>query len=150
MLIYFPAQQNMPANTNQNLLLFSRNVNLNMMKKRILIFDDDVEILEVLNIIFTELGCQVEVSQFSDNVLTRLNNYQPDLVLMDNLMPPVSGADAVQTIRKSFLFSHIPVILITACPDTATLCKKAGADGFLMKPFNINDLENLVKLHLML
>ncbi|MBD8084549.1 response regulator [Chryseobacterium caseinilyticum] len=118
------------------------------MGKKILIFDDDIAILELLQVILTDLEFEVEVSQFSENVLTLVKDFQPDLILMDNLLPPVSGAEAVQIIRSSGLFNHLPIIMITACPNTAALSKRAGANDFLMKPFDINELENLVKLHL--
>jgi CheY-like chemotaxis protein len=58
-----------------------------MSKKKILIFDDDKTILEVITIIFEENGYQVEISETSHDILEKVEQFQPDVILMDNWIP---------------------------------------------------------------
>ncbi|AZA73736.1 response regulator [Chryseobacterium indoltheticum] len=119
-----------------------------MDRKRILIFDDDVPLLDVLQIIFTEGGYEVEVSQSSNNVVECVSTFQPDLILMDYLIPEIGGAEAIKTLRNNQKFNKVPVILVSATTNIAKIKNTSGANDYLRKPFDIDDLETIVNKYL--
>lgn len=116
-----------------------------MSTKRILIFDDDKSILDVFTIIFSENGYEVEVSETSHNIIERVTDFRPHLILMDNWIPDIGGIEAVKLLRNHREFKNIPVIYISANSDINTLAKKAEADDYLAKPFELQILEKKVE-----
>jgi len=116
-----------------------------MNTKRILIFDDDKSILDVFTIIFSENGYEVEVSETSHNIIERVADFRPHLILMDNWIPDIGGIEAVKLLRNHREFKDIPVIYISANSDINTLAKKAKADDYLAKPFELQILEKKVE-----
>ncbi|KQS91450.1 MULTISPECIES: response regulator [Chryseobacterium] len=119
-----------------------------MNKKKILIFDDDTTILEVVTIIFEENGYDVEISETSHDIMERVENFRPDLILMDNWIPNIGGVEATKKLKNHPDFKAIPVIYVTANNDIAKLAKEAGADDFVAKPFNLDDIEEKVAKYL--
>lgn len=119
-----------------------------MNKKRILIFDDDAAILEVITIIFEENGYDVKISETSHDILEKVAEYQPDIILMDNWIPRIGGVEATKLLKNSEEFNHIPVIYVTANNDIAALASEAQADDYVSKPFNLDDLEAMVAKHI--
>ncbi|MCX8534207.1 response regulator [Chryseobacterium luquanense] len=115
-----------------------------MSKKKILIFDDDKAILEVITIIFEENGYQVEISETSHDIIEKVSQFQPDVILMDNWIPRIGGVQATQLLKSYDEFKDIPVIYVTANNDIVALAKEAQADDFVAKPFNLDDLEDKV------
>ncbi|WP_400263250.1 PleD family two-component system response regulator [Sphingobacterium sp. SG20118] len=119
-----------------------------MGNKKILLFDDDVNILEVCTIILESSGYQVATSQTSHDIIEKVTEILPDLILMDNWIPEIGGIKATQLVKNHPDFKHIPVIYVSANSDIHLLAEEAGADSYLEKPFNLDDLENQVKLML--
>ncbi len=115
-----------------------------MNKKKILIFDDDATILEVITIIFEENGFQVEISETSHDILERVAQYRPDVILMDNWIPRIGGVEATRLLKSHEEFKNIPVIYVTANNDIVALAREAQADDYVAKPFNLDDLEEKV------
>lgn len=111
---------------------------------KVLIFDDNEELLELCSIILQDMGCEVRTTQTSDNADLQAFEYMPDIIFMDNWLPNLSGIEATRLIKKHPGVRHIPVIYFSANPNIADLCAKAGADDCLAKPFDISDLEEMV------
>ncbi|UKB77605.1 response regulator [Chryseobacterium sp. MEBOG07] len=119
-----------------------------MSKKKILIFDDDTAILEVITIIFEENGYEVKISETSHDILERVAEYKPDVILMDNWIPRIGGVEATKLLKSTEEFKHIPVIYVTANNDIVALASEAQADDYVSKPFNLDDLEEKVAKHI--
>ncbi|GAA4160086.1 response regulator [Chryseobacterium ginsenosidimutans] len=119
-----------------------------MSKKKILIFDDDTAILEVITIIFEENGYQVEISETSHDILEKVEQYRPDVILMDNWIPKIGGVEATKLLKNHEEFKNIPVIYVTANNDIVALAEEAQADDYVAKPFNLEDLEDKVAKYL--
>ncbi|HCN48812.1 MAG TPA: response regulator [Chryseobacterium sp.] len=119
-----------------------------MSKKKILIFDDDTAILEVITIIFEENGYDVRISETSHDILEKVADYQPDVILMDNWIPKIGGVEATKLLKSTEEFKHIPVIYVTANNDIVALASEAQADDYVSKPFNLDDLELMVAKHI--
>ncbi len=115
-----------------------------MENKKILIFDDDVAILEVVTIIFEESGYEVKISETSHDILEKVSECKPDVILMDNWIPKIGGVEATKVLKNNEEFKHIPVIYMTANNNIAALASEALADDYISKPFDLDDLEEKV------
>lgn len=113
--------------------------------KKILIFDDDKSILEVFTIIFAENGYDVEISETSHDIIERVEAFKPDLILMDNWIPEIGGIEALKLLRNHQDFKNIPVIYVSANSDIVSLAKKAQANDYIAKPFDLTELETKVE-----
>lgn len=113
--------------------------------KRVFIFDDNEELLELCTLILEEMGCEIRTSMVSDNPDKQVIDFQPDIIFMDNWLPNISGVEATRIIKLNKLVSHIPVIYISANNNVQDLARQAGADDFLPKPFDISALEDMVR-----
>jgi two-component system cell cycle response regulator DivK len=113
------------------------------MKKKILIFDDDADILEVCTILLEDNGFEAFTQNNCEDVLQKLDHVLPDVVLMDNKIPPNGGIPASRMIRESADHSKLPIVFFSANQDVARLAAEAGADTYIEKPF---DLENLIRV----
>ena len=111
---------------------------------KILIFDDDTSILEVITIIFEENGYEVQISETSHDIIQRVSDFRPDVILMDNWIPNIGGVEATKLLKSHEEFKNIPVIYVTANNDIAALAATARADDYVAKPFNLEDLEEKV------
>ncbi|HLS94506.1 response regulator receiver domain-containing protein [Sphingobacterium allocomposti] len=116
-----------------------------MKNKTILIFDDDSNILEVCSIILSDAGYDVRISETSHDIIEKVSELTPDVILMDNWIPDIGGIEATRLLKKHPEFGKIPVIYISANNDIHTLAENAGADAYLAKPFDIADLEETVE-----
>lgn len=119
-----------------------------MSKKKILIFDDDAIILEVVSIIFEDAGYEVKISETSHDIIEKVAEFQPNVILMDNWIPNIGGVEATKLLKSHDEFKSIPVIYVTANNDISALAKEAQADDFIAKPFNLEDLEEKVGKYL--
>lgn len=115
-----------------------------MRKKKILIFDDDTTLLELISIIFEDGGYEVDISQTSHDILEKVSVFRPDLILMDNWIPNIGGIEATKLLKSQEEFKHIPVIYVTANNDIEALAETAQADDHVAKPFDLEDLEQKV------
>ena len=111
------------------------------MNHKILIYDDDADILEVCATILRMKGYDVLCKDHCKDVLLDIKTYQPDVILMDNWLPDIGGVKSIQLIKKTPEFQDIPVIFFSANSHVEELAKEAGADYMLKKPFDLTDLQ---------
>lgn len=109
------------------------------MKKKILIADDDADILFVLKMMLELKGYEVELASEGDKVITLITN-KPDLILLDIWMGNYDGREICQQLKNNPATSGIPIILISASREIEQSAKDAGANDFVAKPFEQHDL----------
>lgn len=114
------------------------------MPKRIFIFDDNTDILELCSLILEAAGYEVKTSTTSNHIVNQVSAYMPHLIFMDNWLPDIGGVEATRSLKNHPALMHIPVIYFSANTDVSVLAEKAGADNFLAKPFDIQSLEEMV------
>jgi DNA-binding response OmpR family regulator len=107
---------------------------------KILIVEDDIDILTVLTMTLKEEGYQVEGTLNGDETFTRTERFKPDLVIMDIYLSGTNGKEICKKLKSDKKTSHIPVILISASTQLRSTVKECGADGFISKPFDTEDL----------
>lgn len=115
------------------------------MPKKIMICDDDNGLLEMLEIVMDEFGYDVITEIDSVKVLKTVEREKPDLILLDIWMPVLTGDQVLKNIRLNPDFSQIPIIMYSASQDGADIAKKCGADDYIAKPFDMDDLELKIK-----
>ena len=113
--------------------------------KRILVCDDDLDILDILEYALTDSGWDVIKSYNVDDIINKVENANPSVIIMDNWIPGVGGIEATQEIKRHPEFFRIPVIYLTANNDFESLAKRAGADLAVPKPFDLDSLTMLVE-----
>jgi CheY-like chemotaxis protein len=82
--------------------------------KRILVCDDDLDILDILDYALTDEGWEVVKTYTVDNIIDKVQSAQPSVIIMDNWIPGVGGIEATQAIKRHPVFRNIPVIYLTA------------------------------------
>ncbi|HEY4335247.1 MAG TPA: response regulator, partial [Puia sp.] len=96
------------------------------MNKRVMIFDDDADILEVCTIVLETHGFEVIVQNTCDDLLRKVLDSAPDVVLMDNKIPPFGGIAATREIKATPAFRDLPIVYFSANQDIARLASEAG------------------------
>ncbi|WP_125154241.1 response regulator transcription factor [Clostridium rectalis] len=111
---------------------------------KILIVDDDLNICEVIKMYLDSAGYDTRVSNDGKEAQEAFEEYKPDLVLLDIMLPHMDGIDVLKWIRKD---SHCPVIMLTAKGETfdKVLGLELGADDYMVKPFEPKELVARVK-----
>lgn len=112
---------------------------LTMKRKKILVVDDDPAIVDVLTLMLEDEGYVVEATTSGRNVQAMQDNY-PDLLLLDIRLSGMDGRDICRYLKNHQSTENIPIILISASRDIERSAIMAGADDFLAKPFEMNDL----------
>lgn len=101
--------------------------------------DDDPSILDAIKIILEDEGYEVETTE--DGALAQeIKNPFPDLLILDVWMSGVDGRDVCKHLKAADKTKGIPIILISATKDLAQIAKDAGADDFIVKPFQLDHL----------
>jgi len=113
---------------------------------KILVAEDDESIAEVMTLILSENGHNVITASDEKTFLSSVSQ-NPHLILLDISLSGVSGAHLTKRMKKDPTYSAIPIIIVSANTDTAEIAKKSGADGFLLKPFDLDQLLELVTTH---
>ena len=116
-------------------------------RKRILVVDDDPIIVETIVQSLEEDEYDYEVISASDGFEAGLqvNHFRPHLLILDIMMPEISGWDVAAKIKENPKWKSIPIIFLTAKGDTMSIGMGGlAADDYIVKPFNIEDLKNRV------
>lgn len=135
-----------PLNTNtEPMELEQTTVNFDTSKHTVMIIDDDPSMLWFVSEIFVD---KYNVLSFNNaaEALASLELKQPDLIISDVMMPEIDGLSFAQKIKQNKLWSHIPLILLSALHHEDDQVKgiEAGAEVYVTKPFNVKYLEKVV------
>jgi DNA-binding response OmpR family regulator len=110
--------------------------------KKILIADDEPNIVAAIEFLLQQSGYEVRVAQNGKEALELAETWQPDLVLLDVMMPLASGYEVCQRMRERAELRHIKIIMLSAKGRDAEVNKgmAIGADVYVTKPFSTRDL----------
>jgi two-component system, OmpR family, alkaline phosphatase synthesis response regulator PhoP len=121
-------------------------------KNRILIADDNQPNRELLEAYLSDVDCDVEHAADGQDTLDKVKSFKPDLILLDVMMPKLSGFEVCQKLKADSNLRKIMVLMVTALNEAGDIERavKAGTDDFLSKPVNKTELlkrvENMLKL----
>jgi signal transduction histidine kinase len=113
----------------------------------ILVIDDEPDNFDVIDTLLDNRGYQLNYASNGEQALELLPSFQPDLILLDVMMPNMSGIEFCQKFKANTRWQHIPVIMVTALTNKEDLsqCLTAGADDFISKPVNGLELRARVR-----
>ena len=109
---------------------------------RILVVDDDTRLTDLLQLVFESKGFGVTIANNGMQALESLETELPEAILLDLMMPDMSGLEVCQQIRANPRTSNIPIVVLTAKPGMTSKREllEAGATNYLVKPVPLNDL----------
>jgi two-component system, OmpR family, alkaline phosphatase synthesis response regulator PhoP len=110
--------------------------------KRVLIADDEDNIVLSLEFLLRQLGCEVTVARDGEQALQQARAQPPDLILLDVMMPGLSGYDVCQQLRADPRFAGTRIVMLTAKGREAEVARgrALGADDYIVKPFSTREL----------
>lgn len=107
---------------------------------KILVVDDDRDILSVMEALLTRKGFEVETTTKGENTFPKIESFKPDLILLDVLISGYDGRSICKKLKSNEQTMHIPVIMFSAHPAAAASISEYGANDFIAKPFDVNNL----------
>jgi DNA-binding response OmpR family regulator len=115
-------------------------------KRKVLIADDEPNIVMALEFLLKRNGYEVRTAANGDETLAQVESFQPDLVLMDIMMPLKSGYEVCQRMRERPEWNHIKIVMLSAKGREAEVSKgmSLGADMYVTKPFSTQELIDTV------
>lgn len=113
--------------------------------KKALVVDDSAYNRTLLSAILRKKGIVVETSDNGEDAVAKFNNIQPDIVFLDNIMPKMSGVEALAEMKKiNQNFIGIMLTSISAAEDVQA-AKVAGANGYILKPYEADKIYEVLK-----
>lgn len=106
----------------------------------ILLVEDDESLTDILTELFSEEGYQIRCIGGAEDILPLIDQFHPDLVLLDYVLPKVNGGELCSQIKKHRDFCSIPVIIYSAFSRVLLSLGDYGCDVFMEKPFDLNEL----------
>ncbi|MFA6541026.1 MAG: response regulator [Bacteroidota bacterium] len=115
------------------------------MTKKVLIVDDSAYNRTLLAAILKKKNLQTEIAENGEEAIAKFKELKPDIVFLDNMMPKISGIDALREMKK--INPDCIGIMLTALSsmEDVQLAKEAGANGYLLKPFEIEKIYGVLK-----
>ena len=115
--------------------------------KKILIVDDDPQTTTLLELLLSERGYETVSTTDSSKAIQLANSTSPDLIILDLMMPEPDGFKVCRMLRNDTHFIFTPILIVTALDDTDSriVAFGAGADDYLIKPYDIDELASIIK-----
>ena len=111
-------------------------------QKKILVIDDEVINLEFFEVMLTKLGFVVEKAENGEEGQAKVKKFSPDLIIMDNIMPKMSGWELTKILKADPKYQEIPIIMLSALDDVKDKVEgfELGIDDYITKPFNFSEV----------
>jgi len=121
-----------------------------MNQKKILVVDDEPDLVETIRFPLEMEGYQVLVAQNGEEGLNQAKRESPDLIILDLMLPKLDGYKVCRLLKFDEKYKHIPILMLTAKAQEKDklLGKETGADDYMTKPFDIDKLIEKVKFYL--
>ncbi|MEO8412897.1 MAG: response regulator [Ginsengibacter sp.] len=107
---------------------------------KLMIVDDSTDLLEALEIILFQKGYTVKTLTDGKNIYKEINDFDPDLLILDIFLAGKDGREICRELRKRSVIKYLRIVMSSASSRALEDCEAYGADGFLEKPFGINNL----------
>lgn len=117
------------------------------MATRVLIAEDDPNIVESLSFVLSRAGFEVSAALDGEEALRRLHTEQPDLMILDVMLPGRNGFEVLKLVKSDPSLRRIPVIVLTAKgqPHDRRMAESLGVEGFMTKPFSNTEVVQAVQ-----
>ena len=116
-----------------------------MAQKKALIIDDDDSILDIMQIIISDMGLETfAFASWTSETIQSIITIKPDIIFLDEWLVGIRGSEICIILKSINQLRTVPIILVSGAQDLAQVAKKALADGYIHKPFEITDIEKMV------
>lgn len=117
---------------------------------KILIIDDEIDLVETIRFPLELEGYQIMVAYNGEEGLQLARREKPDLIILDLMLPKIDGYKICRFLKFDEKYKHIPIIMLTARSQEKDrlLGKETGADEYITKPFDLDDLVNKIKKYI--
>ncbi len=112
--------------------------------KKIIIIEDDLDLLESLGVLFESEGFKVWKFSKAEPAIKKMEKLNPDALVIDLMLPGINGDEATSFIKSRPDYKNKRIVLISADEGVAKSAKVSGADAYLKKPFTFENLLGLV------
>ncbi|MDD3014414.1 MAG: response regulator [Candidatus Gastranaerophilales bacterium] len=121
-----------------------------MTNKKILIVDDEQDIVETLTFLFESEGFACITAYDGEEALNKAKSEMPDLIILDVMLPKINGYKVCRLLKFDAKYKNIPILMVTARSqeEDKAIGEETGADEYITKPFNIEELTQTVKNYL--
>jgi DNA-binding response OmpR family regulator len=121
-----------------------------MERKTILVVDDEVDLVKTVQFSLEAEGYKVLVSYNGEDALNQSRKENPDLILLDVMLPKLDGYKVCRLLKFDDRYKHIPILMLTAKTQQKdrSLGMETGADEYITKPFDMEELMEKVKVYL--
>ena len=118
--------------------------------KKVLIVDDEHDIVETLQFILESEGISCITAYDGEDALNKAKSEGPDLIILDVMLPKINGYKVCRLLKFDAKYKSIPILMVTARSqeEDKAIGKETGADEYITKPFNIEDLIKTVKKYI--
>ena len=123
-------------------------MNKKNIKVKILVAEDNISLLEPIQIVLENAGYSVVTISDGTKIIQKAEKCAPDILLLDISMGETNGGDVCVYLKSKVSTKKIPIILMSAHSDIKKCAKDSGADGYIAKPFNIEELLQKISKHL--
>ena len=124
---------------------------INIGSAKVLVVDDEPEITDIVQTFLDEAGYQVMVENSPNKAIEVARNFQPDIILLDIMMPEVDGYDICKGLKEDPQFASTPIIFLTGKDRSDDMGRsfKSGGDMFIKKPFSCERLLEIINIVLL-
>ena len=118
-----------------------------MNTKKILLVDDEVDLVKMIRFALERIGFTVLVSNDGEDALRQAREDNPDLIILDIMLPKLDGYQVCHLLKSDQRYKHIPILMLTAKAQQKdkALGMEIGADEYITKPFEMNELMEKIK-----
>lgn len=115
------------------------------MQKRILVIDNDQDILEAVDAALSMENYSVDTSPIVEDIFQMIHDKNPDLILIDYLLYGINGGELCHMIKTEPSTAHLPVIIFSGYPKVLQSLGTYDCDAFISKPFDLDNFMNVIK-----
>jgi two-component system response regulator VicR len=123
--------------------LYAFSIIISLMQKKIIVIDDDQDILEFTEFILQDWGYEV-VASLNADILDDILQLNPDLILVDDWLEDTTGHEQCEMLKSAENTKHIPVVIFSASTGLQKVAEDCHADNYIEKPFDVDHLQDVI------
>ncbi|MFH0703050.1 MAG: response regulator [bacterium] len=123
---------------------------MKLAEKKVLIVDDEQDIVETLQFILETEGIKCITAYDGEEALNKAKSEKPDLIILDVMLPKINGYKVCRLLKFDAKYKNMPILMVTARSqeEDKAIGEETGADKYITKPFDIDELVKIVKKYL--